>query len=667
LPQTIPTHGTTTDSPARFTFRADIEGLRGVAVLLVVACHCGLPGFRGGFIGVDVFFVLSGYLITGLLEREISRTSRIDLVTFYARRARRLLPSCALMLVATMLAAISLSAPQETLSIARAAFFTSLNLSNVFFDCSASDYFAADVMSNPLLHTWSLGIEEQFYAVWPALLLLARRKTSMQGSLMAVLSILLVLSFVCSLALAHIAPIFAFYELPSRAWEFCAGGLLALASLKIGANTRFAVSGAVAGFGLLIGATLFIRSGQGFPGWIALLPVGGTLALLQAGASTERGPIALLRSSPLQFLGARSYSWYLWHWPFIVFATAQFPTLEAGGKALAAIAALIVATIVFRYLERPIRQNSWLQTRPKVTLISATSISLAAVIVAFWANLAAGRQIVLDHRFEKIAVASRDVTSIPHGCWGDGPDFGVKICTFGSEDAPRSVVLFGDSHAIQWVDALLEVAKRKSWRLITLLRPGCPASDINPHRQRVAENHCREWRVHAIEKIVALQPSLIVMASYNGATVKQDDYMPDLMTSEEVRDGTEWTVQRLQRATVPIVILRDTPIPPFNIPACLARREMNHIESCDFDTSKSLNTAAYEAEREASAGFSRVYLVDLTDSICRGALCPATVHEQPIYRDDNHLTAAFAASLAPILEARLENAVNGSLDAEDKR
>jgi peptidoglycan/LPS O-acetylase OafA/YrhL len=205
-------------------FRSDVEGMRGVAVFLVVACHCAIPGFVGGFVGVDVFFVLSGYLITGLLVEEAESTQKLRFLDFYARRVRRLLPACALVLLTTLLAAALFSAPQDISLTARATRAAALYMSNVFFDANAADYFAADVQTNPLLHTWSLGVEEQFYLIWPMLIAFTLVNAGSRRVFATTLCAVTIASLIVCVWSTTTNPTFAFYELPARAWEFSVGG-----------------------------------------------------------------------------------------------------------------------------------------------------------------------------------------------------------------------------------------------------------------------------------------------------------------------------------------------------------------------------------------------------------------------------------------------------------
>jgi peptidoglycan/LPS O-acetylase OafA/YrhL len=640
------------------SFRPDIEGLRAVAILLVVGCHCGISWCAGGFIGVDVFFVLSGYLITGLLMSEYREKSRIQLLRFYARRARRLLPACALVLLATTLFAALVLSPNELEFTARAARAAGLYLSNVFFDQSASDYFSPNVQGNPLLHTWSLGLEEQFYLAWPLLVLAIGRGPAGFERPIWILGAVAVLSFTYCLYSTRAAPTVAFYEMPARAWEFAAGGVLVLLPVTgKSQDSGWAVAGGIVGMAVILLTAIMVKGGAGFPGSIALFPVAGTLAILFAGANAPRRGIGtLLGVSPLQFIGSRSYSWYLWHWPFVVFAMALFPGVQIGGTIVAAIASLLAATLTFRFVERPIRESPYFSARSRLSLVAAAGVTLLTAATS-WTTILFGRQLMLDQRFRAITAATADFSDISQkSCWSEGPSFQVKLCEFGVPDASHAVVLFGDSHALQWFNPMRTAAIAESWRLITVLRPGCAASYINPHNLSTAADHCKEWRDNAIDKIIALRPSAVVMASYNGATLRGDSFTATLMPTEEIRLGTQRTLVRLSRAGVPIVILRDTPLPPYNIPACVAQREVGKLhtpESCDFDASVALNNEAFFAEQSAADGLANVYFLDLSDLICPARFCPATQHGLIVYRDENHLTATYAESLAPVIRMRL--------------
>jgi peptidoglycan/LPS O-acetylase OafA/YrhL len=639
------------------TFRPDIEGLRGVAILLVVGCHCSIGWCAGGFVGVDVFLVLSGYLITGLLAAEYRATSRINLSRFFARRARRLLPGATLMLVVVTFVAAAILSPQEMELTGRAARAAGLYLSNVFFDRSAADYFAPKVEGNPLLHTWSLGLEEQFYLVWPLLVMFACRGAQRYLRSIAVVAAVALVSFLFCFWATRAAPTVAFYELPSRAWELAAGAVLALLPTSWAARSgRWSSAIGLIGMCMILGTAVLLKGGAEFPGWIALFPVLGTLATLLAGTVAPQGwTSAALSAAPLRILGSRSYSWYLWHWPFVVFAGRLFPAITVYGKIGAAIAALLIAALSFRFVERPVRQSRYFVDRSASSL-SVAAGAIAVSVVASWSLLAFGQaQRQQDRRYELISAASGDRGGLPSRCYSAGPSIEVKVCEFGAPSPSPSMVLFGDSHAMQWFDPLLAAAKLEGWRLITVLKVGCAASDTNPQHITAAADHCKQWRTRATQIIVAMRPSAVVMASYNGVTLRGDDNPDPPLSADDVRSGTRRTLQELSHAGAPIVVLRDTPLPPFDIPSCVARllSQAKPGGSCDFDASVALNEAAHAAELGAADGLSDIYFLDMDDLICRGRNCPATQNGVPIYRDVNHMTATFTGTLGPDLRTRL--------------
>jgi peptidoglycan/LPS O-acetylase OafA/YrhL len=646
------------------TFRTDIEGLRGIAVLLVVGCHCGIAWCAGGFVGVDIFFVVSGYLITGLLVREYLETCRIDLAGFFARRARRLVPACLFVLVSTTLAAALLLGPQETDSTARAALASSLYVSNIFFDHASSDYFAPAVQRNPLLHTWSLGVEEQFYLVWPGLILFLGRSARTRRW---VLGALAAGSFAWGILAIRTAPTFVFYELPARAWEFAAGGLLAmaLAGAPSARARNWGIAGGMAGAAMILGTALWVKGGSEFPGWIALVPVAGTLLALYAGVvAPHRGVSAVLATAPLRFLGARSYSWYLWHWPFVVFAQVLLPEITVAQKIEAACAALLMAALTYRWIEQPIRTSRYLAQRPKWSLSAAAGAALLSVGAAAALALLAHRQMTLDATYRAIQAATVDYGFAARQCYADGRSVessAAKACAFGDPRATRTVVLFGDSHAMQWINAMRKVAAEEGWRLVTLVKPGCAASDINPHNLAAPSDSCKLWRAQAISKIIDVAPYAVIMSSYNGATVRGDMLTRYLMPVDEVRTGTRSTLLKLRTAGVRVVVLRDSPIPPFNVPGCIARavgRAHPAADPCAFDASEALNAPASAAERAAVEGLADVAYLDLDDLICPGVTCPAVQHGRIVYRDENHLAGSYAESLAGELATRLSRVLN---------
>lgn len=634
-------------------FRSNIEGLRGIAVLSVVIFHCGIVGVSGGFVGVDIFFVLSGYLITGLLVKEIQATSTLNLVQFYARRARRLLPAAALVGVVTLIVGTIILAPRELTNAGYAARATSLYLSNMFFSVNAADYFARDVKLNPMLHTWSLAVEEQFYVFWPVLITMALQHRRSLKLLVGVLSIITIVSLAASIQLTTTSPAFAFYGLPTRAWEFGIGGLATLIPKgRIQVSARIWTAIGWLGLVLILLSFHFISEHDGVPGWIVVIPVVGTAVVLLAGAELpHRGVDRALDSRPLQFLGTMSYSWYLWHWPFLVFAAALFPAITPGGRILAAVAGLGVATIAHNVFENPLRFQPRLVRSPLLSLafgaaLMAVSLSAALVTVRFANHLA-------DlPNMRAISIATEDISTLHRDeCVSLARDSGVKVCSFGDTTSATTVVLFGDSHAIQWFDPIRRIAEHRHWRLVTFLKSGCPATDIPAGRG------CAPWRAQVFQKIHTLRPALIVVGNasvYLGSELHPGGKIP--VSLKDWQSATRRTLTTLSASAPRVAAIRDNPMPPFDVPTCLARAVRHSwfpSASCEIDKSVGLSPGELRAEESAMQGLTGVDYIDLTDHFCVGNVCPSIKDGMIVYRDDNHLTSTFAESLTPVLEARL--------------
>jgi peptidoglycan/LPS O-acetylase OafA/YrhL len=379
--------------PAREdAFRPDIEGLRGVAVLLVVLFHAGLP-VGGGFVGVDVFFVISGFLITGLLLREHRRTGRVSLSRFYARRIRRLLPAAAVVILVTLPAAFFVIGPLDRPGVMADGASAALSVANVRFALAEGDYFTSITQPSPFLHFWSLSVEEQFYLVWPALLFLVARGGRIRVPL--VLFVVLAGSFAASLYLTQTSIAWAFYSLPTRAWQLAIGGLLAVAAARIDRLPALpvVVAGWIAAAGL-VGSALLISSEMPYPGIVVIAPTLAAVLLIAAG-ERRLGPGVLLALPPLRALGRISYSLYLWHWPILMLpAIALGSALALEARLLLALVAVAVAALSWRFIEEPFRRGRFSATAPRRVI----GVGLASIIavVALSGGIAAGSQRIID-------------------------------------------------------------------------------------------------------------------------------------------------------------------------------------------------------------------------------------------------------------------------------
>lgn len=649
-------------SAAGAPFRHDIQGLRAVAVLLVIAFHARIALVQGGYVGVDVFFVLSGYLITGLIAREIERDGRLDVAQFYARRARRLLPAAAVMLLATAAASALLLSPLEQTRVSEAASATALYASNAWFMWRTGDYFVAGPESNPLLHTWSLAVEEQFYLVWPlAVWLLFRSRSRIR--LVAGMAVLSLVSLGLCLWMTEARQPWAFYASPTRGWEFGIGGMAAfIPAAWLHGRRRMAGAMAWAGAaGILLPAVLFSATTR-FPAPYAALPALGTAALLVAGTGPSGLVRRMLETAPLQHLGRLSYSWYLWHWPAVVFAAALVPGVGPAGRAAASLAALGVAAVAFAWVEDPLRSLPSLSARPRRSLgLAALATVLLAGAMYGWHGRAQVRSLAPAHRAYTLAAedGERGACLVPMRVrW-------QPECVAGKADGARTVVLFGDSHASHWFPAVERIATLRGWRLVTLMKSGCPAASVDVFNTRLRREYteCAAWRTRALARIRELRPSAVILSSALVYVRRPDGGNPGATLSYAGwRDGIRRTARAFDALGIRTVLLHSSPRPGVDVPACLSRARHwgeDPTDTCDWPRDRVLDPAVHRAERAAVAGLRYAGTVDLTPAFCGPVSCEAVHDGVVIYRDRSHLTAAFTLHMVPELMPRLVARVEG--------
>ena len=647
------------------TFRPDIEGLRGIAVLLVVLFHVKVPGFSGGFVGVDVFFVLSGYLITSLLVAEIEQTGRVSLFAFYARRARRLLPAAAVVLAVVLAASWVLLSPMHTTLAARAGRAMAMYMSNLWFLRETSDYFAASTETNPLLHAWSLAVEEQFYVVWPVLVLFGRHAAPSRGRLLWLMSAIALASFAASAWLTRTEQVVAFYGPHARAWEFAFGaiaGVAPAALLRRSTEMTWRVLGWLGLAAVLASAVLYSPT-TAFPGVAALPPVLGT-ALVLAAWTGGRGRLArLLGIGALQQLGRLSYSWYLWHWPALVFGAALVPHIGLVGRLLCALAALGVAAAMYHLVENPIRFHRGLARRPVYGLALGLGLT---VLCAAGATVVRGRAIAASQSPEQRAfVAAIDdyPPLVQQGCLQRWLEPGMKTCVAGDTASETVIVLFGDSHAAQWASAVDQAAQAHGWRLVTYLRSSCPTADVPIYLRQLRRMYteCETWRAAALEEIARLRPAVVLLSSALG-------YVGDAglagvsggVSTTAWGEGQRRTLQRLAGTGSATVLLRDPPYQETNLPQCVSQavwRGADPVQRCAFPRETSLPETIAASEREAVHGVPGARYLDLSDAFCTRTTCAAMWDGRLLYRDSNHLTDHSALALSDRIGAELAEAM----------
>jgi peptidoglycan/LPS O-acetylase OafA/YrhL len=638
-------------------FRPDVEGLRAVAILLVILYHAHVPGFGGGYIGVDVFFALSGYLITGILAREFRERGRIDFWRFYARRVRRLLPAASLLVLFVLLAGRTLYAPGELWPLATQGVATSLYLSNVPFIVTATDYLAAGQEHSALLHMWSLAVEEQFYLLWPAAVAWALHLRARRGRLgLWPLVALAATSFVLSSWWTRTAPIWAFFAMPARVWEFALGAfavLIPTSALEAGPRGRFI--GWLALAAIVAGAMLFGTTTP-FPGVAALIPVLGVACLVRATATApDLGVGRWLGLASMQTIGRLSYSWYLWHWPLLVFARHRGWIVGAWGGVAVSAFALLLAQLTFVTLESPVRRSRVLTSRPAMAVGIGLAVSMAL------AGLALGvRQLCIaaldSPDFAEVKRATAATALQDRGCLlSYEATANNSACDFGVEATP-TVVLFGDSHAAQWFVGLDAAAKQAGWRLRVRTKSECPSADVTFFSSKLRGNYdaCTTWRRQTIAELAAQPGQVVVLTNSRGYLAA--DGSQEGVSLADWQAGIARTSAELVRTGQRVVVLRDSPRPGIHVPNCLASHDWPWWpagDSCDVPRAQALDPAIWRAEQAGIAGLTQANTLDLSDEICPGDPCPARAGKTLRYTDSNHLAPPFVATLAPSLRAGL--------------
>jgi peptidoglycan/LPS O-acetylase OafA/YrhL len=650
----------------RLGYRSDVEGLRAVAILLVVADHAGVPWLGGGFVGVDVFFVLSGFLITGLLVQEITDAGGLRFAEFYVRRLRRLLPALVVMLLVVSILAALLLAPGEQLGQASAAVSAVMWLSNIHFAFAQLGYFAPSTETNLFLHTWSLGVEEQFYLIWPALLLWLLGRDGDRGIARLKVGMLTVIaiSLVACVVLTYKAPQLAFYLMPLRAWQFSAGALVwlyfktsghgpATNRLQGRFDTLLRWAGWL-GLAMIAASGLLLDAKLSYPGAYSLLPTVGAVCVISAGSRDSQAGVSWLLSWwPLQVIGRVSYSWYLWHWPVLLLGHTLMGLDSPVYRVTWVVLSLMLAVLSYRYIESPIRrQQRWLVRRWAAILGVLVLMAVANVLCINWYSRAFARMHSPEQ--QRYAMAQVDAPIIyirGTGCDDWYRSDRVHICAFGPTNALHTAVLMGDSVAGQWFPAVVKVFDKPGWRLLVLTKSACPMVDVPIFYNRIGRMYteCSTWRKHSLEQVAGIKPDVVLLS-----TVSTDDF-----TQAQWVEGTTRVLGAIMASSGHIYVLRGTPPLPFDGPNCLAEHVgrpawLGFGRACSASSTDEHADLVYQWLQQASRHFDNVKTIDMNDLICPNGTCAAEQNGKIVFRDSQHMTATFAASLGPALEDRLD-------------
>ena len=604
-----------------------IQGLRAVAAILVTVFHARLV--PGGFIGVDIFYVISGYLITGLILREIEKTGTLDLRSFYQRRIKRLLPTSVFVLFVTAIFAWILFPPITRDALGRDLFAAAAYISNYLFAWWQNDYQNLNATPSPFIHYWSLAVEEQFYIVWPLFILFLARYG--KKIVLAGIAITTLLSLLFSIYLTQVAPIWAFYSLPTRAWELGFGALLLFLPET---KKKIRILPWLGFFGIALSSFNF-NENTAFPGKNALVPVLATVFLM---ASIKYWPPLfndLANSRLSQWLGAISYPLYLWHWPALVLpSSAMGRPLRFYERFLCILLTIVLAHYTSKYIEEPLRHKNFApRAIYKGAAITTAASLVAGVLISFTSSSIITTKGEVSYQFDLVQVMEKpDVYG--DGCHVNYGETKSGYCTYGDKESSNTIVLYGDSHAAQWFPVLEKMAKERGFKLVSLTKSACPAVDAKrPDQGAFKMVHCTKWRENSIKRIAEIQPLAVITSSFQYFTPANSS----ISRAQWWNDGQRKLLKGLRGSTNNLIYISDTPRPLRDIPNCLASRDSKVCDSTE------------RSKVSVIPGFD---VINPNPWLC-SSYCPAIVEGTVAYRDASHISVDMALKLLPKLDAAL--------------
>jgi len=604
-----------------------IQALRAVAVILVLLYHAQwLPG---GYIGVDIFYVISGYLITGLLLREYEESGTISFQNFYIRRVKRLLPSSALVLVTTALFAWLLYPAILRQDLAEDIAAASLYISNYLFASWQMDYQNLGAIPPTVIHYWSLAVEEQFYLLWPLIIyfIYKGRKRFTLGTAIAGITLL---SFFFSLYQSSTSPVWAFYSLPTRVWELSIGALLLFIPASMRSHASVLTRNLIWVSLLLIGyGTIRFNETTVFPGTSALYPVVATAIAIFTIHHWSAPASALAKNRFVQWVGDISYPLYLWHWPLLVipsvYLARELTVLE---RLLAVLVTFLLSAITHNFLEDPLRKKVM---RPKQIVAGTALITVVSLLLPFGIYNSYSEEISLPNgdRTTLSAIEGRPVI-YSDGCHLNNGETIPPECIYGDLQSERRIVLFGDSHAAHWFPALRKIADRYGLALYSYTKSACPGPAVRKVEQDNYKNaECEQWRKNVYQRIKEISPEAVIIS---GLQLYE--------TPSEFRSRIKWwsegeksTYNAVQASTNKVIFIADTPHPTRDIPDCLSSGK---FERCnDTQPTEPIRTSGY-------------LQIDPNPWLCfpsYNGRCPAIVNNVVAYRDASHISSQMSLAL----------------------
>ena len=603
-----------------------IQGLRALAALLVTIFHARL--LPGGFIGVDIFYVISGFLITGLILREIESTGKLDLQSFYQRRIKRLLPTSVFVLFVTAIVGMFVLPVITRDALGRDLFAAATYISNYLFAWWENDYQNLDATPSPFIHYWSLAVEEQFYVVWPVFILFLSRYG--KRAIFRGIAVTTFLSLLLSIYQTQTSPIWAFYSLPTRAWELGFGALLLFVPETVWKNRFIPWFGVI---GIAIASFRFDEN-TAFPGINALLPVVSTAVLIGSIAIWPRAFNDLSNNRISQWLGAISYPLYLWHWPALVLpSSALGRPLRIRERLFCIVLTIVLAHFTSKYIEQPIRHKKISGKKIYTFFAATTAVSLIAGLVISSTSSSMITVKGTNYKFNLVDVMQKPAV-YGDDCHSNYGETESGECTYGDLNSATTIVLYGDSHAAQWFPALEQLANEKGFKLVSLTKSACPSVDVPRADQGAYKNiHCEKWRENSVQRIKGIKPAAVILSSYQ-------HFSPPSRFSDVDKwwtDGQKRLLSSLIGSSDHLIYISDTPRPKRDIPNCLASRD---VKSCN------------KTERTPVKVIRGFEIIDPAPWLCT-KLCPAIQDGYVVYRDASHISVAAALALKPQLEAAL--------------
>lgn len=674
------------------TLRTDIQAFRALAVLSVVVFHLWPNRLPGGFVGVDVFFVISGFLITQHLLRDVANNT-FSVVAFWARRIRRLLPASLTVLTLTAVA-ILLVAPRDLWPIwisevgASAAYFENWTLA-----VNAVDYLAADNAASPTQHFWSLSVEEQFYFALPILIWLLvtiyTRKTAAKISraISILLAIVVVASLIAGIYLTYAEPVSSYFFTQVRAWQFGAGALLASVWANVPQSKKYKITSLIVGL-LLICLSVFLFDGSmAYPGFWAIIPTFG--AVLALSSDLKDGPISRLMAwRPIQFVGDVSYSIYLWHWPLIILIPFVIGNLTTIAKLSIIVLSLGLAALSQKYIEQPFISLGRREGARNRTAITAMAVACGALLASSIAVSAqaesairaelAEQQRIAESGLDCLGAASRAPDGIAcvnpdlaklllpsvelaskdsptqllkeQSCQGTKPEDSVpKPCNLTGKTSGIKIALIGDSHSAQFIAPMQNLATKNDWQVVSYSKGGCPLSYAERNHDPILKAACKKWVKAAVKQLTTQGFSLVVTSQASGTDWSSGKLRPDTYS----QDGLVKIWKELNSAKVPVLVIKDNPRTVKASILCIKKNKYKNFAACQ-NPKKIAMLVDPQPAAVAKLSSPMTRLVDFTNVYCGPSKCDAVIGGVIVNRDGNHLTNTFALTLAPYIEAEIK-------------